>query len=410
MEHATRAAFSLRMAATGSTEGFRGLTHAAFSMGDVLGSLAARITIIGTAFAAGWKIGDVIRSKFIDPMLDAKTGVDSVDIALLTAARDLVKLNDISLDKINKSLSDMISKTSEAQAKIAAAWNQQKTLFSSSSEIDAAAIGIQEDGPRKEFDLAEQTRTREQRLARMEFERSNTVIGSAEGSKSSANYLVSAAENEVNDLKTNRERAWKTYEGRQDVPSLDQYKVLRRQEEIAERKLSEAKESAAKIIDAQNQVIEQETVARQVAHNKMIESDLKYQAAKDAIGKKLSDSFDAWAKDQKSPKEKALDLFGTLKESIYLSPDTRRDNAGLPLSEKGQKSYDQQRLREAIASAKVAVNKAYNGQDENQVMLEFLDVLRDIHARPTLRPDQIQFIFQELKNLKSQNAVSGGTE
>jgi hypothetical protein len=99
MQKATRAAFALRMAANGSAQGFQGLTTAAMSLGNNLGMLVGKITLVGAAFTAGWKVGKAI-NDLLAPLMIVKERTDAVGQAALDTAIKLGKLNDVKFNKI----------------------------------------------------------------------------------------------------------------------------------------------------------------------------------------------------------------------------------------------------------------------------------------------------------------------
>lgn len=114
MQKATRAAFALRMAANGSTEGFRGLAHAALGMGESLGMLVGRITMVGAAFAAGWKIGTIIREQFTDPIDKAKSKLSELYKENEKSKTLLEGLNKTDADAMVKRIQDMADQYTRA--------------------------------------------------------------------------------------------------------------------------------------------------------------------------------------------------------------------------------------------------------------------------------------------------------
>lgn len=126
------------------------------------------------------------------------------------------------------------------------------------------------------------------------------------------------------------------------------------------------------------------------------------------VQNKISEDFDKATEDAMDPKAKARKKSSDLLDSLKLDYMTRRDNAGMPLSSEDQKAFDATRLTEANKLGKAAVNKAFNGGDPNVIMSELLDALRQLNARPTLRPDQIQTILTEIRNLKGQQQSASG--
>lgn len=106
MEKTARAAFALRMAANGSTEGFRGLVGAALNVGEAFGALVARISMVGAAFVAGWTIGTKIREALI-PMSELDEAALSVKehLSLVPAALDAISAH--SMNDLTKKIEEM---------------------------------------------------------------------------------------------------------------------------------------------------------------------------------------------------------------------------------------------------------------------------------------------------------------
>ena len=127
MEKASKAAFALRMAASGSTEGLRGLARTAFEFGNTFGAIAAKATIVFAAFSAGWKIGDVIRRNLIDPLMEIRT-----NNFLAQMKTDFDELNRIKLDNLKKEVEGIKTSLSNGLTKL--------DEFASRSELLRAAI------------------------------------------------------------------------------------------------------------------------------------------------------------------------------------------------------------------------------------------------------------------------------
>lgn len=159
LEKASRAAWAMKMAANGSTEGFRSLANMAMSLGNTLGSLTAKVTMVGAAFMAGWQVGDMIRRKLIDPILEAKSALEGMDKAALDSAKHYRELNSTSMAKLVESLSGVEAKAADIIGAIERVYQRQKALEMAQSNTKVAEMmASMPDSPERDKAVAEEQR------------------------------------------------------------------------------------------------------------------------------------------------------------------------------------------------------------------------------------------------------------
>jgi hypothetical protein len=140
LQKASRAAWAMRMAAQGSTEGLRGLSNAAAASGAMLGGFIARITMVGAAFMAGWKVGDFIRRQLIDPLIEARDGTERFRLQAAAAAAQYKALSAVSLAALIKDLKDTQLTTEKVIGSIERVYQQQRQYEAAKGNKEIARI------------------------------------------------------------------------------------------------------------------------------------------------------------------------------------------------------------------------------------------------------------------------------
>lgn len=201
MEKASRAAWAMNMAARGSTEGIRGLSNAASALGATLGGLVARVTMVGAAFMAGWKVGAMIREQLIDPLISATDETDKAALSAVAAATQYKTLNSASMASLVKELSGIEAKTNDVIAAIGRAYKNQNELELAKSNTNIARIiATQPEGPDRDKKIAAEKATQEVSQAqRIEREAQQTIAMNE--------AAVAAADQKVADLLEKRDLA-----------------------------------------------------------------------------------------------------------------------------------------------------------------------------------------------------------
>lgn len=171
MESATRAAWALRMAANGSNEGLKGLSNVAAGMGANLGALVSRISMVGAAFAAGWKVGTMIREQLIDPLIEAEEDASDFAESARGAAEKARELNAVSLTALAKELSGIKVTSDELIASIERVYKRQQELDAARTDTRMARIiQTMPEGPERDKAIAGAKLAKE--LSSIEQERS----------------------------------------------------------------------------------------------------------------------------------------------------------------------------------------------------------------------------------------------
>lgn len=150
MESAARAAFALRGAANLSSEGLRGLANQAFNFGEMMGAAIGKLSIGFAAFAAGWKIGSVIRSQFIDPLTEIK----SKDL-LPNLLQEIKALNEAKLEGLKSQIDGMIKDLDEKLSALEDLNRRETMLRNANNAVKLATAEAMPEGDAREKAIAE---------------------------------------------------------------------------------------------------------------------------------------------------------------------------------------------------------------------------------------------------------------
>jgi hypothetical protein len=167
-------------------------------------------------------------------------------------------------------------------------------------------------------------------------------------------------------------------------------------------------ESIAKSESAKQEQLETD---KAVLVEKSKASSVKYQAGNVVIENKITSDYDKAVTDARPAREKARDSGKSIIDSLGLTPKTMTDNAGLPLSQGAQASYDEARMIAAKNAIAKATNASYRGGDVNAIVDELVKALDNVGARlvGTVHKDDLAPVLTAVKNLESQNSVNKGT-
>lgn len=289
MNKASRAAFALRMAANGSTEGLRGLSNAAFTMGQTLGTVVTRLTMVFAAFSAGWAIGDKIRSTFIDPLLEVKKTTDEVGKSVLDSATNFKALNQITFNELTTRLTNIISNMEKMNSSMTTAFSQDWAIADAKMEAKIAEItATVPEGSDRDKKIAEIRHDSAVHRFGDENRLYRSNINTADSAKNNAGFATSSAQIVRDEASQRYQDAAKSAGLAHGEGSTEYLKAIRKYADAltdAETALKTAKEKEAEITDQSNAIIRQETTKRTVAMAKMDAADANYKTELNRIEK-----------------------------------------------------------------------------------------------------------------------------
>jgi hypothetical protein len=289
MESAARAAFALRQAAAGSTEGLRGLSGAAFQVGERMGMLVGKLSMVFAAFSAGWAIGTVIRKHLIDPLIETESKVDKVGARVKASAEQFRALNASNLDALNTRLSSMIQSVEKLNARMQQAFGQDWAVADAETETAITKVTAEmPEGPDRDKTIAGIRRDAAVRRFSDENQRSISAIQNAESAKASATIDAGSAQNTRDSADEKYRRAaldagLKFGEGSREY--IQAVGVYRQALEDAESALKAARDKETQVIEESNAIIREETAKRKVARSKVETAELQYSAEINRIDK-----------------------------------------------------------------------------------------------------------------------------
>lgn len=262
LNKASRAAWAMRMAAQGSTEGLRGLSNAAAASGAVLGGLVARVTMVGAAFMAGWKVGGMIREHLIDPLIEVADDTEKARQKAVAAAQQYRALSTISLAALVKELKDAEVTTEKVIGSIERVYQQQRQLEAARGNKEVARImEIMPAGPDRDLAITKAQVEQKQRDLDLSTASAKKELQYANKERSDAAAGVQELERRKAEATAKREAAASISVefGRFDP---EESRALREYMEDVDKKLSEARErqkeveekTRDKILAAQNTI------------------------------------------------------------------------------------------------------------------------------------------------------------
>jgi hypothetical protein len=430
MQKATRAAFALRMAANGSAQGFQGLTTAAMNLGNNLGILVGKITLVGAAFTAGWKIGTMI-TDLVAPLMKVKERTDAVGQAALDTAINLGKLNDVKFTKIIQELKEFYDLTVAANESLDLATRRSQALNAAKESAAIAKVMLDPDTPSRAVKIAEIRRKeavnkedQQIQVAGSSVAEAKEGLDAAGGKVSEARELVKAtnlrylqageflAAAAVADLKT----------GRGTKEEMAAVKKERDNLTAAEKSLNDAYDAETKARNYYKDTTIESVQAFKLAEQNKLKAEREYTAEVARITAERDAATDAWLealkKEQETPQDVAKKAKSDIIGSMHLESVVARDNAGLPASAKVQKEYDVGRGQAAVAAVTQAQADIQAGQSSDVVMANLVEVLNRLHVRLLGQVDnrkklqdvinRLDGIEGEQRNQKSRETTAPG--
>ena len=197
LEKATRASMALDHAVQGGTQGLRGMEHMAFQLGGTFGNLAARASMIGGAFLAGWEVGNKIREALIDPLIEATTHATALAAEAEKDAEKFKSLGEVKLKNLLEEVKAISGEVSKLNADLERAYARQNALDAAKKGAEIATIEATEPaGPERDRHVAAVTEKDALSKANREIEEANNVLhnNAAALSKAQADVVRTEAE------------------------------------------------------------------------------------------------------------------------------------------------------------------------------------------------------------------------
>ena len=391
MDEATRASFHLREAAEGSVRGFEGSARAAYLLGDNIGALVGKLTLVGAAFSAGWEVGSKIREKWVDPLWETKEKADAAGHAALDLANKLKDTNAVKFAGIISEMEALFQATEKADREIEKTFARQKELASARTATAIAEKKTEPDSSDKLVDVAKLQKSQSMGDAQTRVSEADTLAKEAKRALDQVRFKADEARATRDAAASQHEQtaqhAGLTY-GETSTEFLRATRQSRENKEAAEVAYAKALEEETRMRAIYNEKIADWIQAFQVSDAKVDEARASYLGDLQAIDK-------SGKLDPKHP-------FGVVYDEMK-PPRSPQDDA-----------LDALRARQAIEEADVARTRNpanagnYASADEYQQVLEKeqADVGRVTKAiEEVLGGNQavLQNILTFMEQLKQQN-------
>jgi hypothetical protein len=465
-EKTAKAILAMNTAMAGGMGPFRAAIAVANQLGGSFAMLAFKASAVGAAMTIGWKMGTALRD-WVTGAKEAEDEMEKIKKASDELRVRVSKLNDIRLDTLKaeakaiadgfstavdkaerlKRLSDLREDTQLATDLAGVNLRFQKKEINE-NERDRLELKYQHESEQRK-NQAEEKRINSQesasssrvsqaiekstdlrfksRTANTEYEEAvqgfkdnggGNVDALISGGAQSPEY-IQAMQKAKDDLKT--AKSYLEANGKPNQLRIDQ--AQKRHDYLSELPgLKLIKDTTQKDLadhepvlkqTAQEEAIKQQQLKadKDVLVEKSKTSRSKYQAGNAVIENKITSDYDNAVADARPAREKARDSGKSIIDSLGLTPKTMTDNAGLPLSQGAQASYDEARMIAAKNAIAKAPNASYRGGDVNAIVDELVKALDNVGARlvGTVHKDDLAPVLTAVKNLESQNSVSKGT-
>lgn len=195
--------------------------------------------------------------------------------------------------------------------------------------------------------------------------------------------------------------------------------------DMANKELAEYKPTYDRVLQEESDKREQLEADKDVLVNRFEKTRTVRSSGMTGIQNRINSDFDTAVSDAASPAEKARAKGRDLLDSLKLNHRTVLNNAGDPLSAKGQAAYDQSRSQSATDMVNSAMNQAYKGGNSVELTNALVNALKNrAGAELVLREDQVKEILDAIqsigkqasetsaavKTLKSQSQIAPGLD
>lgn len=391
MQKATRAAFALRMAASGSSEGLRGITAAAMALGNNLGTLVGKMSIYGAAFAGGFTIGKNAAEKFRDMLDTLREKAILAALPVRKTKEELDKLNETNLDSIKKRFDELTQSIADASTGIDSMQGRLNRERKSEYERKKAEIatGPMDDLSRRralvELDYEYETASAQDDISNS-IRKGERLTPKQEAVKKEREQ----AQNDYSQKKTRQmglQAKWgdnlKSGEASKEekeefAKASDELKLAENALRIAE---GRTRDFAVQLDEARAEI----ETTKKVAGNRLATAGLKRDQGLAEINAGRDAETETWLSNMANGYDTPADVSKRAKSdivgSLSLQGVVARDNAGLQVSPGAQKAFDAQRSRDAEAAVTQAQADMQAGQSSDVVMANLVEVLSRLHVR-----------------------------